>query len=149
MCLVGWGGRKVNGRLGIFSPGPQKSFLSKKEKTEGRNWASFLDENVHVQLHMGFIHIAFLHTFFSFIFSSWRCLPLFFFLFFFFFLFLIYWVGLARLFFFFLFLLILPSIYIFFYGHDFLKINLRDYFFLVVITFLVLIRHHFLIRVYV
>ena len=143
MCLVGWGGRKVNGRLGIFSPDPQKSFLSKKEKTEGRNWASFLDENVHVQLHMGFIHIAFLHTFFSFFFSSWRCLPLFFFFFF-----LIYWVGFARLFFFFLFLLILPSIY-FFLWTWFFKNKFTWLFFFGCYHFFGLIRHHFLIRVYV
>ena len=48
-----------------FLPGPTKKFsLQNGEKTKERNWASFLDENAHVQLHMDFTHVAFLHTFF-------------------------------------------------------------------------------------
>ena len=58
LTVFGWVGRKENKWWGpgVFSPGPPKIFLSK----------SFLDKSAHVQLHIGFIHIAFLHTFFFF-----------------------------------------------------------------------------------
>ena len=70
-----------------FLPEPTKKFFPQNEdKIEGRNWASFLDENAHMQLHMSFIHVAVLHTFFFFFFFPLGlCLPLlllFFFLFF-------------------------------------------------------------------
>ena len=63
-----------------FLPGPIKKFsLQNGEKTEERNWASFLDENAHVQLHMDFTHVAFLYTFFFLLdvsfFPLGRCLP--------------------------------------------------------------------------
>ena len=129
-----------------FLPRPTKKFsLQNGEKTKGRNWASFLDKNARVQLHMGFIHVAFLHIFFffslmllAFFPPPRQCLLL---LLFFFFS-LIYWAGVACLFCFFLFIYLLiyfliywaglSSIFffllsfvcffldvIFFYGHDF------------------------------
>ena len=108
-----------------FLPGPIKKFsLQNGEKTEERNWASFLDENAHVQLNMDFTHVAFLHTFFFLLdvsfFPLGRCLPpllpfffslldvacLFFFLSFFpFFFLLIYLAGLSNFILFFCFLL--------------------------------------------
>ena len=60
-----------------------KKFSPKWRKTKERNWASFLDESAHVQLHMSFTHIAFLLTFF------------------FLYLLLIYWAGLSDIIFFF------------------------------------------------
>ena len=50
----------------LFKPTKKFSFQNGK-KTEGRNWASFLDENAHVQLHIGFVHVALLHFFFPFL----------------------------------------------------------------------------------
>ena len=92
-----------------------KSSLQNGEKTEGKIWASFLDENAHIQLHVVFIHVAFLYTIFFFFPLDVACLyfPFFdvaylffffsfsflFYLFIFFFL-LIYWVGLSNILFF-------------------------------------------------
>ena len=87
-----------------FLPEPTKKFSPQNgDKIEGRNWASFLDENAHMQLHMSFIHVAVLHTFFFFFFFFFplgHCLPppL---LFLFFFIFYDYWACLSRIFFFF------------------------------------------------
>ena len=64
----------------VFFPGPPKSSLQNWEKTEERNWISFLDENAHVQLYFHlrcFFHIFFLSffptlpTFFFFIIFLW------------------------------------------------------------------------------
>ena len=82
-----------------FLSSPTKKFSPKRRKTKGRNWASFLDESAHVQLHMSFTQIAFLLTFF------------------FLYLLLIYWAGLSDILFFFLFCL---DVIFFFYGHVFL-----------------------------
>ena len=102
-------------KLTYFPSRSTKSSLQNGEKTEGKIWASFLDENAHIQLHVVFIHVAFLYTIFFFFFPlDVACLYfpfldvayLFFFfsfsflfyLFIFFFL-LIYWAGVASLFF--------------------------------------------------
>ena len=111
-------GRKENKLWGlsVFFLDSPKSFLPKmKRKLKKEIGASFLNKNVQLQLHMGFIHVSLLHTFFfpllpAFFFFSFyllgrRCLPLLLFLFFFFFL-LVYWAGLSS-FFFFCFLLLL------------------------------------------
>ena len=90
-----WLGGKEGNKLwdpSILSPDLPKSSLQNKEKIEGRNWTSFLNENVHLQLHMGFTQVAFLRTFFFlavaclpppapffFFFSFRRCLPFLFF----------------------------------------------------------------------
>ena len=103
-------------KLTYFPSRSTKSSLQNGEKTEGKIWASFLDENAHIQLHVVFIHVAFLYTIFFFFFPlDVACLYfpfldvayLFFFfsfsflfyLFIFFFL-LIYWVGLSNILFF-------------------------------------------------
>ena len=87
-----------------FLPKPTKKFSPQNgDKIEGRNWASFLDENAHMQLHMSFIYVVVLHTFFFFLFfPPGRCLPpLLLFLFF-----MIYWACLSSIFFFWLLLLL-------------------------------------------
>ena len=127
-----------------FLPRPIKKFsLRNGKKTEERNWTLFLDENTHVQLHMGFIHVVFLHRRCPFFFPG-RCLPLLLFLFFFWFT-----RQACPVFFFFSF-----AFFFFWFrcdflnGHDFyFLINLGDYFYLFT-TFLVLTGYHFLIRVY-
>ena len=63
--VFGWVGRKENKwwNLGVFSPGPPKSFLPKIERKLKRKIGHyFLDKNSHVQVHMG------LSTLFCFIF---------------------------------------------------------------------------------
>ena len=45
MCLVGWGGRKINGGTRMFSFGPTKKFsLQNGEKTKGRKWDCLMDK---------------------------------------------------------------------------------------------------------
>ena len=62
----------------VFSPDPPKSSLQNWEKTEERNWISFLDENAHVQL---YFHLrCFFSHFFFFLFFL-RYLPFFFLIF--------------------------------------------------------------------
>ena len=110
-----------------FLPWPTKKFsLQNGEKTEERNWASFLDKNAHVQLHLH--SRCFSSHFFS------LTLPTSFFL-------LIYWASLSSFLSFFLFIFFI----FFIYGHDFyFLINLGDWiFFWFFITFWVLIGHHF------
>ena len=138
-----------------FLPGPTKKFsLQNGEKTEERNWASFLDENAQVQFHMDFTHVAFLHTFFPlwrFFFSSWT-LPassssffffslldvacLFFFLSFFPFFFSFNLLG-RLVQFYFIFLLSFMFFFFrcdFFHGHDFyFLINLGDWIFFFIV----------------
>ena len=88
-------------KLTYFPSRSTKSSLQNGEKTEGKIWASFLDENAHIQLHVVFIHVAFLYTIFFF-FPSRRCLPLFSF----------FWCRLPLLLFFFFFSIL--SFYLFF-----------------------------------
>ena len=59
-----------------FLSGPTKKIsLQNGEKTEKRNYASFLDKNAQVQLHLGFIHVHFFQNFFFlFFFSPGHCL---------------------------------------------------------------------------
>ena len=86
LSVLGWVGRKENKLWGpwCFLSRPTKKFsFQNRKKTEGRNLASFLDGNAHVQLHMDFVHVALLHFFF-FLPPS-RCLSFFFFSFFFWF----------------------------------------------------------------
>ena len=140
-----------------FFSGPTKKIsLQNGEKTEKRNYASFLDKNAHVQLHLGFIHVHFFQNFFFLFFISWTLpsLPFFFHLdvacpclFFFFFFFLLFFGQGCPVFLFFCVFFWFRCD--FFYGHDFyFLINLGNWFFWLLITFLVLIGHHFLIRVY-
>ena len=134
MYLVGWGERKINNGAQVFPPGSLKSSLQNREKTKERNYASFLDENAHVQQ----THpVTFLHTFFF----SGCCLPLLlffpsFFLSFCFFVFFWFIGQVCPIFFFlFLFLFFLFRCYVF-YEHDFyFLINLGDWFFLLVYHF--------------
>ena len=130
-----------------FLPEPTKKFSPQNgDKIEGRNWASFLDENAHMQLHMSFIHVAVLHTFFFFFFFFFPlgyCLPppL---LFLFFLFFMIYWACLSRIFFFFGWCCCyLDVIFLWTWFLFFNKFRWLIFFFWLFITFLVLIGHQF------
>ena len=90
--LVWWRWRKINEGMHVFSFRPTKKFsLQNREKTEGKNWTSFLDKNAHVQLHMGLSTLLFIFfpLFFFFFFPPRCCL---FFIFFLLLLF-IYWAS--------------------------------------------------------
>ena len=81
-----------------------KSSLQNREKTKGRNWTSFLNENAHVQLHL---HSRCFSSHFFFL----RLLPPLFFFFFFFKFIFKFFLDVN-----------------FFYGHDFyFLINLSDW----------------------
>ena len=43
-------------------------FVQNWEKIEERKWDCLMDENAHVRLHMGFVHIYSLNSFFFFFF---------------------------------------------------------------------------------
>ena len=102
VCLVRWGGRKINGRIWMFSFRTYQKVFSPKW---GENWRAkisylmnenahvhlqighLMDENAHVHLHMGNLSHSFLFLFFFFLFLGiFLCmlpLPFFFFSFFF------------------------------------------------------------------
>ena len=165
VCLVG---KRKFYNSNVFSHISPKSSLLNGEENEERNWASHLDKNAHIQLHLH--PLCFLHIFLFFFFSYVACLSLslslswftgqalpaslsfFFFLFFP----LFFWfTGLVVFFFFFFsfFFFLLSFVFFnflfrcdFFYGHDFyFLINLGDWFFFfwLFTTFWVLIWHHF------
>ena len=84
VCLVEWGGMKINSRAWVFSLQAHQKFSPKNgEKTERRKWGYLLDKNAHMQF------VKFLFFFFSF-FCAFMGSCLFLFLFSFF-LFLISW----------------------------------------------------------
>ena len=124
--------------------------LQNWEKIKGRNWTSFLDENTHVQLHMACPRCSYVLFFFfllldvassSFLFIFFKLGQLvqcsYYFLFFSF-SFALFCVVLFIFF---------RSDFFFFWTWFFLKNKFRWLVFFL-ITFLVLIVHHFLTRVY-
>ena len=69
-CLVGKGKGKEMVGLGYFLLGPTRKFSPQNgEKTVGKEFDLFIDQNAYVHLHMGFCPIRW-HFFFFFSFGS-------------------------------------------------------------------------------
>ena len=175
VCLVGWGGRKINGGAQVFSSQTHQKVFSPKWRENWREKMELLNGwKCRCSLAHGLHpYVALFHFIFSL--PLGRCLLFYFFflditssfLFFFFFFLLIYRAGFVQctslIYIFFCFLLCVCVCVFFFFFFFFVCVFRCDFFFLdmiflinlghcllflVVVTFLVLIRHHFLTRVY-